>query len=38
MPVEPLKSILAIRLFGIGVVVAAAVIGRIVGIYMQRKR
>lgn len=37
MPVEPLKSILAIRLFGIGVVVAAAVIGRIVGIYMQRK-
>ncbi len=37
-PVEQIKPLLAIRLFGIGVVIVAAVIGRIVGIYMQRKR
>ncbi|NDO46852.1 hypothetical protein [Clostridium sp. MD294] len=37
-PIEQSKPLLAIRLFGIGVIVAAAVIGRIVGIYMQRKK
>lgn len=37
-PVGQIKPLLAIRLFGIGVIIIAAVIGRIAGIYMQRRK